>query len=86
MGIRFISEEPRLAKILERIDLSVLPRDIRVWAIAWLKDIGKAVRSREMIVGYLASSIHYAILLVAISLLEKRGINLPVVKRIVLRK
>jgi len=86
MSIRFISEEPRLAKILEHIDLNLLPRDIRVWAITWIKDVGKAVRSREMIAGYLASSIHYAILLTAISLLEKGGINLPIVRKIVLRR
>lgn len=71
MSFRLISSEPKLAKTLEQINFGILPKDVRDWAIDWVRDVGVAVRSREMMVGYTVSLIYYAGLIVAISLLER---------------
>jgi len=71
MAFRLISPEPRLAKILERVDLGVLPRDVREWAIGWVRDVGSLVRNREMMVGFAASLVYYVGLIAAANLLER---------------
>jgi len=84
MPVRFISSEPRLAQVLEAVDFGILPRDIREWAIGWMKDVGKVVRSREMMVGFAASLVYYAGLLSALSAMEKLGFSarLPLVRKL----
>jgi hypothetical protein len=70
MSFRLISPEPRLAKILERIDLGILPKDVRNWAIGWIRDVGTLVRSRDMMVGFAASVVYYLGFLTALRFLE----------------
>jgi len=84
MSVRFVSSEPRLAQVLEAVDFGILPRDVREWAIGWMKDVGKVVRSREMMVGFVASLVYYTGFLSALSAMEKLGFNirLPLVRRL----
>jgi len=72
MPIRFISEKPVLAEILEAVNLGFLPKDVREWAIGWIRDVGATVRSREMMVGFTASIIYY---IGAISLIRMLGVE-----------
>jgi len=71
MGFRLIASEPRLARILEQINLGILPEDVRDWAIGWVRDVGTLLRSREMMVGFVASLVYYFGLLAAVRYLEK---------------
>jgi hypothetical protein len=84
MSVRFVSSEPRLAQVLEAVDFGILPRDVREWAIGWMKDVGKVVRSREMMVSFVASLVYYTGFLSALSAMEKLGFNirLPLVRRL----
>jgi hypothetical protein len=71
MSFRLISPEPRLAKVFERVDFGILPRDVREWAIGWVRDVGALVRSREMMVGFAASLVYYVGLVAAVGFLER---------------
>ena len=67
MSLRFIREEPILANTLRKIDLKILPTDIREWALKWVEDVGRAMRSREMMVGFVASALYYVGLICLVS-------------------
>jgi len=71
VSFRLISSEPRLAKMLEQIDLGILPKDVREWAISWIRDVGTLVRSREMMVGFAASLVYYLGLVAVMHVLER---------------
>jgi hypothetical protein len=78
MSFRLISSEPRLAKALEQINLGVLPKDVRDWAISWVRDVGTLVRSRDMMVGFVASIAYYLSFLAALRFFEGAlGVKLP---------
>jgi hypothetical protein len=67
MSLRFIREEPVLANTLRKIDLKILPTDIREWGLKWVEDVGRTMRSREMMVGFVASSLYYVVLMCLVS-------------------
>jgi len=62
--IRFISPEPRLALALRRIPPIIAP-EIKDWWNSWLEDVGRVMRSRDMMVANVASMAYYAIFLLA---------------------
>jgi len=61
--LRFVSEEPKLAYALRKLDFKLLPVNVREWALGWVEDVGRAMRSREMMVGVLASAAYYVLLM-----------------------
>jgi hypothetical protein len=67
MSLRFIREEPVLANTLRKIDFKILPTDIREWGLKWVEDVGRTMRSREMMVGFVASSLYYVVLMCLVS-------------------
>ena len=81
---RFISEEPRLAYVMKAVDLGLLPKDVKEWATSWVEDVGRVVRSREMMVGFVASVIYYTGIITVLSVVEKLGYGqrLPVLRKV----
>jgi len=81
---RFISEEPRLAYVMKAVDLGLLPKDVKEWAVSWVEDVGRVVRSREMMVGFVASVIYYAGIVSVLSVVGKLGYGqrLPVLRKV----
>jgi hypothetical protein len=82
--LRFIREDPWIARTLREIRLTrLVPSDLRDWFWDWVEDVGTVMRSREMMVSFIASMGYYAISLGLISLLESLlGIRLGVVRRL----
>ena len=81
--IRFIREEPWIAQTLRTFrPIGIIPEEIHTWVFDWLEDIGATMRSREMMVGFLASMGYYAIGVGLISLLESTGVMQSIVKTI----
>ncbi|HDN18282.1 MAG TPA: hypothetical protein ENF41_04395 [Candidatus Bathyarchaeota archaeon] len=58
--IRFISEEPKLANILKRRKPIIIPDYLYMWSVQWIEDVGRVMRSREMMVSAVASALYYA--------------------------
>jgi hypothetical protein len=56
--IRLISEQPRFTMLLRSIDLGLMPRDVREWALGWLEDVETMVRSREAMVSFVTFLIY----------------------------
>jgi hypothetical protein len=81
--LRFIREEPWIARTLREIRLTrLVPSDLRDWFWDWVEDVGAAMRSREMMVSFAASMGYYAIGLGLMSLLEALGIRPVLVKKL----
>lgn len=57
--IRIISPEPVLALAFRKQKPIILPQDWKDYITKWGEDIGRAMRSREYMVGSIASSIYY---------------------------
>jgi len=60
--IRIISEEPKIASALRKLSPLVSPKFKEFW-VGWVEDVEEAMRSREMMVSSVASSIYRAALL-----------------------
>lgn len=69
--LRFLREEPVLALVLRKIDFKILPASLRTWALDWVEDVGRVMRSREMMVGTVASLAYYFIALGLISVFSR---------------
>lgn len=68
--IRFIREEPIIAMTLRQYYFGVLPKDLHDWFWDWVQDVGAAMRSREYMVGMVASVAYYVLFILAIKLLK----------------
>jgi hypothetical protein len=74
--LRFIREEPWIARTLREIRVTrLVPSDLRDWFWDWVEDVGTVMRSREMMVSFVASMGYYAISLVLISFLSAVGLT-----------
>jgi len=60
---RFISPEPRLAKLLRKREPRVLPKETWEWAVDWVEDVGSVMRSRGYMVSFIASVAGYALII-----------------------
>jgi len=81
--LRFIREEPWIARTLRKFrPLRVVPKEIHDWLFDWAEDVGRVMRSREMMVSFVASMGYYAIAVGLISLLESIGLVPKVVERV----
>jgi hypothetical protein len=82
--LRFIREDPWIARTLREIRLTrLVPSDLRDWFWDWVEDVGTVMRSREMMVSFVASMGYYVIGLGLVSALESLlGIKLGVVRRL----
>lgn len=57
--LRFVKEDPWIAKTLRQYrPAKVLPADLHEWFWDWIEDVGTMMRSREMMVSYVASLIY----------------------------
>jgi len=72
--LRFIREEPWVARTLRGIRIGVAPKELHTWLWDWVEDVGRAMRSREMMVGFAASMGYYAILMALLSVVERLGV------------
>jgi len=72
---RLISDEPVLARTIRKSNLGILPTDIREWAISWAEDIGRTVRSREVMLSMITTLIYRVGLTRAIKIVEGFGIT-----------
>lgn len=54
--IRFIKEEPVLARTLRAYYFGLMPKEIHEWAFDWWEDIGSIMRSRDFM-AYTASQL-----------------------------
>lgn len=57
--LRIISPEPVLAQAFRKRKPFILPQELKNYATDWGEDIGRAMRSREYMVGSLVSSLYY---------------------------
>lgn len=57
-GIRLLSPTPKVAEILLNRKPILIPQVWYDWAIGWLYDIGKTLRSRDMMVSFITSNIY----------------------------
>jgi hypothetical protein len=81
--LRFIKEEPWISQILRTFrPIGIIPEDLHNWFWDWVQDIGAAMRSRDMMVGFAASIGYYAIAVGLFSLLESVGVTPGAVKRL----
>jgi hypothetical protein len=73
--LRFIREEPWIAQTLRTFrPLKIVPEDLHDWFWDWVQDVGAAMRSREMMVGFVASMGYYALFLGIVNLLGRLGL------------
>jgi hypothetical protein len=68
LTLRFIKEEPILADNLRKINLGILPYELRTWALDWVEDVGRTLRARETLVGIVSQGILYVGFITLISL------------------
>jgi len=54
--LRFISPEPKLALLMREWKPLVIPQALYDWAVGWVEDVGRTMRSREYMVGAVAST------------------------------
>lgn len=66
--IRFIREEPVFAQSFRQFYLKILPQEIHEWAWDWVEDVGRVMRSREMMVSFVASGLYYVALVALLSI------------------
>jgi len=52
---RFISPEPKLARLLRQREPRILPRELWDWGVDWVEDVGSVMRSR----GYMVSTVAF---------------------------
>jgi len=75
--IRFISEEPKLAQALRRLQkevkIQVLPPEWLDWGIDWVEDVGTVMRSRSYMAGTVAMYLSYALISVPFTMFPKLG-------------
>ncbi len=81
--LKFIREEPWIARTLRTIrPLRIIPEDLHNWLFDWIEDIGLVMRSREMMVSFLASLGYYVVLLSLLSTMEATGVAPGLIKRV----
>jgi len=81
--LRFIKEEPWISQILRTFrPIGIIPEDLHNWFWDWVQDVGAAMRSRDMMVGFAVSVGYYAIAMGLFTLLESVGVTHGVVKRL----
>jgi hypothetical protein len=72
--LRFIREEPWIAQTLRTFrPLKIVPEDLHDWFWDWVQDVGAVMRSREMMVGFVASIGYYALALGLMNLFSRLG-------------
>jgi len=83
--VRFIRDEPWIARTLRNFrPLDIIPKDIHDWFWDWVEDVGAAMRSREMMVSFVASAGYYAIAMGMLTVLESLGVKpVKLVKKII---
>ena len=59
--LRLLREEPVVALRLRERRPAIIPEDLYDWAIDWVSDIGKIMRSRSYMAGSLALYISYGL-------------------------
>lgn len=81
--LRFISPEPKLAKVLRSRKPIVMAEETYDWFVSWVEDVGTVMRSREYMVSTVAYYISYGLLLFITSLPLIRGLinRFPIFKR-----
>lgn len=72
---RLLREEPVVALRLRERRPTIIPEDLYNWAIDWVSDIGKIMRSRSYMAGTLA---HF----VSIALISTPFVAFPELKRL----
>ena len=83
--LRFIREEPWIARTFRTFrPVGIVPEDLHNWLWDWVEDVGAAMRSREMMVSFIASTGYYAIGISLLSVLENLGL-VPSIARLIKR-
>jgi hypothetical protein len=83
--LRFIREEPWIARTFRTFrPVGIVPEDLHNWLWDWVEDVGAAMRSREMMVSFMASIGYYAIGISLLSVLENLGL-VPSIARLIKR-
>jgi hypothetical protein len=60
--LRFINEEPWIAKTARQIKLvKLMPQDLHDWFWSWVEDVGAIMRSRDLMAHYAATLIYRVI-------------------------
>lgn len=72
--LRFISSEPVIALALKQRKSTILPEPIYQWAVGWVEDVGRTLRSREAMVGAIAGQIYGLVFRAIISALTGGGL------------
>jgi len=85
MRLRFINEEPWIAKTARQIKLvKLMPQDLhdRFWS--WIEDVGAVMRNRDLMVYYVAVLIYSVIVELITSLVTEtfsKGVSGDFIKR-----
>ena len=72
--IRLINSEPTLANLLRTLEkrgfrIQMIPPEYRDYAISWVEDVGRIMRSRDYLAGTLAMYLSFAIVSVPFELM-----------------
>lgn len=61
--LKFLSPEPRLAIALSKREKILLPKEVYDYVVEWIMEVGTLMRTREYMVGFVASATSTGILL-----------------------
>lgn len=63
--LKFISPSPKLALALSKRERTLLPKPLYDYLVDWVEEVGTLMRTKEYMVGFVASAASTGVLLVA---------------------